>query len=167
MQSQNLLYYSTNTQLAHHIGNRFYGGVHYVWCSPVFDPRKSSRYSLSAGIGTTSSPHDIYRDLKKVIDSRDRHSSKIQENKRGLKLGAAKQWEAGKITEEQFGQIIHIIDRAETVDFTPFIYLIRKDLVESRVKEVDVRETANPFGQEFQIFDLESSEFEIIEVELI
>ena len=165
MTSNNLLYYSTNTGLAHYINERFYKGTHYVWCSPVFNPATLSRYSPVSKIGTTSSPHDIYCDLKRVINTRDRHSSKIKDNRIGLKAGAALKLANGTITEEEFGEIVQLIDEAETAEFAPYIYVIRKDLVESRVKSVGAKETANPLGVEYRILDLKTSEFEIIEID--
>lgn len=94
----------------------------------------------------------------------DYHSDKIKANKRGLKRGASFKLKDGVITEEQYADIMHIIDKAILSDFSPYIYLIRADLVENRIIKAPVKKTANPLGVEYQLHDLHTSEFEVLDV---
>jgi len=165
MVAQNLLFYSTNTEIAYRINENYYNGKHYVWCSPVFNPSILDRYSTYSKIPRSSNPHEIYCDLRKDVIQGDRDSPKIKLNKLGLKKGASAQLRRGVITQEQFGSITDLIKRATIKDFSPYIYLIRADLVApARIEQVSVNKTANPLGIEFRIMDLDRSEFEIIEV---
>lgn len=167
MTTNNLLYYSVNTKLAHYINNFYYGGRHYVWCAPVFDPTAENRQSPFANIPPSSSPHEICRVLKADILKDDTHSFKIKDNRKGLKRGATFMQNQGVITKQQYGEIFNLVHKASIQQFTPYIYIIRGDLVEGRINKVDVRKTANPLGVEYIIPDLHQSEFDAIDVTLI
>ncbi|GAA4434794.1 hypothetical protein GCM10023188_26170 [Pontibacter saemangeumensis] len=162
----NILYYSTNTKIAFRINQDYYHGKHFVWCCPVFNPSAEHRHSKFADIPPSSNPHNIYCRLKEDIKGRDRDSSKIKANKRGLKAGAAFKLKEGVITESQYGEIVHMINKASFEEFTPYIYVIREDMVNARVNRVSVKKTANPLGVEYQIADLDKSEFEILDIQL-
>lgn len=161
---KNLLYYSTNTKLAFLLNERFYFSKHYVWCSPVFNPEKLNEYDYRSRIPVSSSPYKIYINLKDDVSSKDLHSNKIDQNRTGLKKGAAKMLERGIIDENDFGRIIKIIDKASIEDFEPILYLIPENLVSSKLRVVDVEDAANPLSSEFQIEELSKNEFEIIEL---
>ena len=81
----NLIYYSTNTRLAYILCERFYFSRHFVWCAPVFDPEKLNDYDFRKRIPVSSSPYKIYKGLLEDVKSQDMHSSKIDQNKNGLK----------------------------------------------------------------------------------
>lgn len=160
----NLLYYSTNTKLAFILGERFYCSNHFVWCSPVFDPDKLDDYDFRKRIPVSSSPYKIYKSLKEDVLSIDMHSPKIEQNRSGLKKGAAIMLSKGVIDTDDFARIIKIIDKATIQDFTPIVYLIPKELVKNKIKIVEIESAANPLSTEFQIEGLSNAEFELIEI---
>jgi|SRR6185436_1167049 len=80
-----LLLYSTNTLLAYHINQTYYGELHYVWCSAFFGAANiPSPYRPNP---PSSSPQEIYETLLKAIESNDKHSNKIRRNRAGLRHG--------------------------------------------------------------------------------
>lgn len=163
--SKHLLYYSVNTELAYNINQRFYGGKHYVWCSPIFDPKAAGRYSEFTFTGPTSSPHDIYCELMAHVKRKERHSAKIKENKIGIMRGATEQLKKKNINPTEFGYIKQIVDNAETADFLPYIYLIPADKISTgRIKKVMPADSATILGVEYKIEALRRTEFDIIEV---
>lgn len=161
----NLLYYSTNTKLAFFITEQFYNSEHFVWCAPVYNPEKLEEYDYRKKIPVSSSPFKIYKNLYDDVKTNDKHSSKIQQNRAGLKRGAAIMLDKGIIDENDLARILAIIDSAEISEFSPMIYLIPTNLVKDKISPVEVKDAANPLSIEFQIFDLKRDEFEIIEFE--
>ena len=156
---KNLLYYSTNTKISYFITEQFYNSEYFVWCAPVYNPEKLAEYDFRKKIPVSSSPFKIYKNLLDDVKSNDKHSSKIEQNRAGLKRGAAIMFEKGVIDENDFARILAIIDS------TPLLYLIPAKEVVDKVKTVNVEDAANPLSTEFQIFDLKRDEFEIIEFE--
>lgn len=163
MEFDNLLYYSTNTYLAYIINQNFYNKKHYVWCSPIFDSQSLGGYDIRKRIPPSSNPSKIYISLKVDVDSQDLHSAKIEQNKRGLKAGAAHMLEKNVISEYEFGIISKMVDSSSISDYRPLVYLIPKELVDDRIELVDVDSRANPLSVEYRVLDLDESEFEIIE----
>jgi hypothetical protein len=92
------------------------------------------------------------------------HSTYITQNKSGLKKGAIQMLSSGVVDMNDFTRINTIIDTASIEEFTPFIYLIPRNLIETKIKIVDVDSSANPLSIEYQIEDLRLSEFEIIDL---
>ena len=163
MKFDNLLYYSTNTYLAFIINQNFYNKKHYVWCSPIFDSQSLGEYDIRKRIPPSSNPSKIYISLKEDIRLNDLHSSKIEQNKRGIKAGAAHMLRNNVITEHEFGLITKMVDSSSPSDYRPLVYLIPKEFVEDKIELVDVDSRANPLSVEYRIFNLEECEFEIIE----
>jgi hypothetical protein len=163
--NNNLLYYSANTRLAYFITEQFYQSTHFVWCAPVFNPMKLDNYDVRSKIPVSSSPFKIYRNLLEDVQTNDKHSTKIEQNRIGLKKGAAIMREKGIIDDNDFARILTIIDKADISEFTPLLYLIPAHLISKRIVQVDVESSANPLSSEYQIFDLKKSEFEIVELE--
>lgn len=161
---ENLLFYSTNTKIAFFIAEQFYNSKHFVWCAPVYNPQKLDNYDFRSKIPVSSSPFKIYQQLYEDVISNDKHSSKIEQNRTGLKKGAAIMRQKGIIDDNDFARILSIIDNAEISEFTPLLYLIPKSLVEKKIKTVDIDSVANPLSCEYQIHDLTRKEFEIIEL---
>lgn len=162
---ENLLFYSTNTKIAFFIAEQFYDSTHFVWCSPVYNPQKLDKYDFRSKIPISSSPFKIYRQFYEDVNSNDKHSSKIEQNRIGLKKGAAIMREKGIIDDNDFARILSIIDNAETAEFTPLLYLIPENLVKDKIKTVDIESVANPLSCEYQIHELSRNEFEIIEID--
>lgn len=160
--NKSLFLYSTNTKLANFLSKEYYGGKHYVWCSPVFDPSIFSPLDSYHKIPPSSSPLDIYRTFKKDVLGNDLHSAKIEANKSGLRKGAGFALEAGIIDDNELSIILHLIDCADLDFFNPILYIIPLSLVQKKLEEVPVDERANPFGQEYRITELIEGEFEVI-----
>jgi hypothetical protein len=161
----NLIFYSTNTRIAYFITEQFYNSEHFVWCAPVYNPEKLEDYDFRKKIPVSSSPFKIYKNLIDDVKSNDKHSVKIEQNRAGLKKGAAIMLDKGIIDENDFARILAIVDSAETNEFSPLLYLIPAGEVKDKIKTVKVEDAANPLSTEFQIFDLKRDEFEIIEFE--
>lgn len=156
--------YSTNTWLAFNIAEKFFGGEHYVWCTPYFDAEAADprRYTVAP----TSSPKDIYLNLYKEATRGDRHSSKIEDVRVGLLKGAALKREAHIITEEQEKDIASIVSSAERNDFRPLLYIIPFAEVATKIKKVPITERAHPLSNEYIIESLPNSLFDAIEFQL-
>src|ERR1700733_4219519 len=93
------LLYSVNTWLAYNISQRFFGGQHYVWCTPDYDAE--SKPSYTATVPPSSCPKEIYRLLREAVRRGDRHSDKIGANVAGILRGAELWKNAGNITVDQ------------------------------------------------------------------
>jgi hypothetical protein len=159
--TDHLILYSANTWPAYMIAERFYAGEHYVWCTPYFDSRQTSL--RTSAVPPTSNPAEIYQNLYEEVRRGDRHSSKIKENRIGILRGAAIKKDQGIITDKQSKDIAAILDRAETRDFRPLIYVIPYSVVHAHLSEVPVADRAHPLSVEYIIDRLPRDEFDVIE----
>lgn len=153
--------YSANTWLAYQISKRFYGNIHWVWCSPHFDARSV----LPRDSGPPSStPGDIYRELREATSRGDRHNARIAANKVGLLKGVVCKREAGVISEEQAKEIVSAIGATEIIDFRPLMYVIPMTAeVAAILTEAPIGARAHPLSIEYIIENLPSEFFDIIE----
>ncbi len=158
---RHIVLYSTNSWLAYVIAERYYGGNHYVWCTPHFDP--SSVPSIEYTVPPSSSPVEIYRNLGEDVRRVDHHSSRIAANKAGLLTGIHAKKEAGDITDDQANDIASIVDAAETRHFRPLVYVIPSALVSGRVEDVPIDQRANPLSVEYIIRRLPRRCFDVID----
>jgi hypothetical protein len=159
-----LVLYSTNTWLAYVIGERFYRGEHYVWCTPDFDARAMAR--IDQVTPPSSSPAEIYRDLHEDVGRGDEHSSKIKDNKAGILRGLAVKRSAGVISEGEQLDIVSMLDRARGRDFRPLLYVIPYERVRERVQAVPVELRAHPLSREYIIERLPRVDFDVLELPL-
>jgi hypothetical protein len=157
-----ILLYSVNSKIAYFINETFYA-KHFVWCSPVFDTEKLESLNLFKKIPPSSNPFTIYTRLKQDVSMCDLHSANISKNKAGLKKGAIHYLGAGIIDGIEFAKINSIIDSAPINEFSPLLYVIPRKGIESRIIQVQVDKSANPLSIEYQIVDLNKTEFEVIE----
>jgi hypothetical protein len=156
-----LLLYSTNTLLAYHINQAYYRELHYVWCSPFFGAANiPSPYRPNP---PSSSPQEIYETLWKDVENNDRHSSKIKQNKAGLRRGAIFKHQKGDITDAERLEIFDKVRLAQIADFKPLLYVIPYPLDSGILSLVPVRQRANPLADEFIIQRLPRSSFDIID----
>jgi hypothetical protein len=158
-----LILYSTNTWLAYHICELFYGQEHYVWCTPAFDPRSVAAYAST--VPPTSSPSEVYHSLLQEVVRGDLHSTKIEENRRGILRGADFKRTAGVITQEEQDEIAAVVAAAVARDFRPLLYVIPYSQVASIVKKVAVNQRAHPLSSEYIIERLPRGAFDIIQLE--
>lgn len=162
MRTAPLVLYSTNTWLAYTVAERFYGGEHYVWCTPYFSVRSAPPY---ASVPPTSCPGAIYHQLDAEVRAGDRHSGKIKENRDGIKRGAKVMLLAGTIDEHEHEEIEAIVDNAQIQEFRPMIYVIPAHLVADRLGRVAVADRAHPLSVEYTIERLPRSAFDVIDLE--
>lgn len=157
-----LVLYSTNTWLAYGIAQTYYDEIHYVWCTPFFSSNASSGYDYT--IPPSSSPSQIYDGLYEDVRRGDRHSAKIEMNKAGILKGAIAKEKAGVINKRQRLEIFAIVQRAETKDFRPLLYVIPFQPVAKLVKSVAVEERAHPLSVEYKIEQLHRTLFDVVEI---
>jgi hypothetical protein len=155
-----LLLYSTNTLLGYAIAERFYGGVHHAWCSPVFDGKTTA---VHINIPPTSSPSGLYRQLWEETSRGEMHSNAIPRIQDGIQRGAKAKLAAGVINAVQHQEIIEMIERAGLREFRPVLYIIPYDRVETLVSDVPVHERAHPLSVEFKVEALPRACFDLIE----
>jgi hypothetical protein len=160
-----LVLYSVNTLLAYVISEQYYRQKHYVWCSPFFNSRAIS--SLDINTPPTSNPFDIYVNLRKEVESGDRHSAKVKENKVGILRGAMFKRQAGVISSEEEKDIVAMVDAAETRDFIPIVYVIPFARVSNIVRKVPVNERAHPLSIEYMIENLPRHNFDPVSFDSI
>jgi hypothetical protein len=158
-----LALYSTATWLGFSINQRYYGGVHYVWCTPHFDPR-SPFLGIASAVPPTSSPRAIYESLFAEVEAGDRHSAKIAQNRLGIQRGADVQFRSGTITEGARDEIIAIVEAAEVRDFRPLLLVIPFPLVAAAVKQVPIKDRAHPLSEEYILERLPRDTFDVLEV---
>jgi len=156
-----LLLYSTNTWLAYAVAERFYDGVHYAWCSPVFN---GSTAAAHVNIPPSSSPAEIYRALFREVDRGEQHSTAIERNRKAVTRGAEARLEAGVITGDEHGEIVKIVDRAGVHDFRPVLFVIPWDRVRGMVIDVPVHERAHPLSIEYRVERLRRDCFDMLEL---
>jgi hypothetical protein len=160
MPDEPILLYSTSTWLAYAVAEQYYGGEHYVWCTPHFD--SSSVASLNYAVPPSSSPIEIYRGLRKDVEQGDRHSAKIAANKAGILKGMEVKRSAGRITSEAAIEIASIVETAEIRDFRPLLFVIPFHLAADRIRPVPIGQKAHPLSIEFIIESLPRCFFDAI-----
>ena len=153
--------YSANSWLAYKIAQLYYGGEHYVWCTPCFSSNSvpASDYTVPP----SSSPSEIYNELLEDTIRGDRHSLKITVNKAGILRGAHCKEKQQVITKSEKAEIFAAVDRAETADFRPLIYVIPFTKVAKSLELVPVTERAHPLSIEYLIKRLPRKYFDVIE----
>lgn len=153
--------YATVTQLAFNINERYYGGLHYMWCTPCFDiDLRSAIYTVPP----TSSPFQIYQTLAREVAAADLHSEKITANRIGIQRGALKKLERGMIDQRTADRIQNTAAVAPATNFKPLLCVISADRAQPYCTEVDVSVMANPLSQEFIVEDLPQSTFDVISI---
>lgn len=155
-----LILYSTNTWLAYAIAERFYGGVHFAWCSPVYDGAMAARH---VNIPPSSSPAELYRALWEDARRGERHSALFVSKLKGVRSGARLRTQSGEISSEVELEIGEMVRRAHPSELRPVLYLIPFDRVRDRVVPVSVADRAHPFSVEYKVSALPRSCFDLME----
>jgi hypothetical protein len=156
-----LILYSTNTWLAYAAAERFYGGVHHAWCTPVYDGTTAARH---VNIPPSSSPAEIYRALAEDARRGERHSELFVKKLEGVRKGARLRAERGEITARQAEEIRGMLDAAHPRELRPLLYVIPFDRIRERVSEVPPGERAHPFSLEYRIYALPRGCFDVLEL---
>ena len=158
-----LLLYSVNAFLAWAINERYYDGRHYIWCGEAFDARALGPYSQYSSTPPSSTPRDIYADLLKAVHGGDRGSQKVAAVKLGIINGARAKLSRGEISQEVFDEINLVVDQSELMDCRPLLYVIPRDKVQDKLKDVEVSQRAHPLSVEYIAENVHSSEFDVLE----
>jgi hypothetical protein len=158
--NQQLVLYSTNTRLAYRIAQVFYGDFHYVWCSPYFDDSNLPKQDIN--LPSSSTPREIGRTLLREISSGDRHSAKIEQNRKSLVSAAGIKLKDGVIDHSEYLEIKEIIETTELNEFLPLLFVIPYVLVIKLLAKAPVSMRANPLSQEYIIEKLPRAYFDII-----
>lgn len=156
-----LVLYSTNTFLAFSISERYYGGVHFFWCTPHFDSGSIGPLGVSRS-PPSSSPAELYEDLTHDIARGDRNSNRVKQNRSGIITGAAAYRSRGAITSKQFNEIVAIVRAAELQDFRPLLFIGAYNDLKKYLKTVAVSKRAHPFSEEFIAQGVPRSKFDVI-----
>jgi hypothetical protein len=158
-----LLLYSTSTWLAYSVAEQYYGGIHFAWCSPVYDGRSAG---VHVNIPPSASPAALYRAMLEDTRQGDRHSGAIDRNRKGIYRGALARWEQGLIGDAEVAEINSSLERAECRDFRPLLYIIPYEQVRESVTRVPVSERAHPMSIEYRVELLPRASFDMIELTL-
>lgn len=156
-----LILYSANTWLAYAIAERFYGGMHYAWCSPVYDGTTAARH---VNVPPSSSPAEIYRALLEDSRRGERHSELFAKKLDGVCKGALLRAQSGAISPEQEREIREMVGGARASELRPVLYVIPYAGVRDRIAEVPVSERAHPFSVEYRIYSLPRACFDLLEL---
>jgi hypothetical protein len=160
MPDPNILY-STTTYLAFKIAQTYYGDVHYVWCTHIFDGSKHK--ALDPGVPPTSSPWEIYKGFREEVSRKDRHSAKVQDNRAGILRGASVKLQAKVIEAQAQEEIQAIVEEADLSYFEPIILVIPFVAVRTLIQPVPIRQRASLFSSEVIIPALPRSTFDVIQ----
>lgn len=159
--------FSTNPWIAHDFAMKYRGGLHYVWCSEYYDPTIASTVSAAAAIAPSSSPKELFDQLKKDCDREDGHSQTIRGHRRTFKRLAADWHASGLISAEQRDEIVATVNARSWRIWRPQLYLIPRAPIEAAGRLLVVpRKSRAAYGPELQIVDLRPEEFTIIETPL-
>jgi len=120
--------------------------------------------SVVASIPPTSNPYEIYHTLYEAVERGDRHSAKIEDNRKRILYGADAKLQAGVIDQRRHTEIGEIVKVVEISDFRPILYVIPYSNVAADVREATVEERAHPLSREWIIESLDRANFDPIEV---
>jgi hypothetical protein len=131
-------------------------------CSPYRGP--GSTATVDVTVPPSSSPFEIYKNLRDEVGSVEGHSAKITANREGLVRGANAKLEMGVITSAIAGEIAAVVAKAQVADFSPVLYVIPYKQVANQVEAVPVEKRAHPLSDEYLIDSLRRAHFDIIEL---
>jgi hypothetical protein len=156
--------YSANCRFAHDIAMKYRNGVHFVWCSEIYDPTTAPAGTPAAAIAPTSSPKGIYDNLYDEWDREDQHGPIIKRLKRSFRRLASEWFADRSIDQTQRDEIIALINSRSWKIWRPVLYIIPKQPIVTADRLIEVpRPGRAAYGPEYQIRDLLHTEFDIIE----
>lgn len=157
------LLYSANPWIKYHIQKQYRGDRHYVWCSETFDGALLSPLDRGAFVAPSSNPAQIYRELAEAVRKGDRHCARIGELRLGIKQRAT-QWHLdGNLGTADLEEITALTDSLDLAVWKPYLYIIPRQSVESRIERVPPDERAG-VTIEYRIADLNGSDFDIVQL---
>jgi hypothetical protein len=160
-----LVLYSANPWFATEIATKYLAGRHFAWVSDYFDTEKEALAGSSGHlIAPSSNPRKIYEDLLHEYRAQEEHSRIIRDHRKTFQR-LAKKWLAdGTIIQTQYEEIVASVRARSWRIWKPVLYVIPKaGIAPGRVIEVQRKDRAG-YGPEKQIADLESHEFDVIDL---
>lgn len=157
--------YSANPWFAAEIAEKYRGGKYFAWVCEYFDSeRDAPAGSAGAMIAPSSNPRKIYEDLLYEYRNQEEHSRIIKDHKKTFRR-LAKTWLGlGKITQDHHDEIVASVQANSWRIWKPILYVIPKNGIDpSRIVQVK-RDDRAGYGPEYQIVDLNRSEFDIIDL---
>ncbi|WP_296097145.1 hypothetical protein [uncultured Agrobacterium sp.] len=112
----------------------------------------------------SSSPLQIYQDLKREVDGGDLHGTIIKVKRLGIRRGADVMLKRGKIDMGQRDEILAICKMATPEHFRPILCVLPKSDVLPYVQAVPVKARANPLSQEYIVADVPTTAFDVIKI---
>ncbi len=155
MREEPLFLVSVQSKLAYLINERYYGGLHYAWCSPGFDCPSNP---------PDANPKVIFSRWREDYLSNDAESLFIKKNRQGLKNGIMHQKNLGFIDDKTVANLINLTDTAPFRYFCPVLYVMPYQQVKHLLEDVDFSERAGPFSIEFKLPDLPNLFFNVFEI---
>ncbi|MHC1623744.1 MAG: hypothetical protein ACXQTR_04050 [Candidatus Methanospirareceae archaeon] len=143
--------------MAWKINYKYYGDIHFVWCTPDF----GSSVSKGNPLNNPSSAQVLwrYKDLDEATKSGDLHSSAISKNRMGLLQGVEAKYAEEVIDEDQRDALHFIIENTECIGFRPLIYAMAYGEVKDITSIVQADAAAGPSSTEYIIEKLPGSMF--------
>src|SRR5713226_5205567 len=161
MASVNL--YSTNPFFAHEFAVNYRHDLHWVWCSEFYDPTTAAGASAAAAIAPSSSPRELFDQLKKDCDREDTHSHLIKHYRRTFRRLAAQLLAAGEINRAEHDEIVTTVKSHSWKIWRPQLYVIPRAPIEAANRLIRVpRKDRAAYGPELRIEDLRTAEFDMI-----
>lgn len=118
----------------------------------------------SNSVPPTSSPKQIYRNLREEVDAGDWHSAKISQNRSGIQRGADVKLKAGIIDLAQHREILEIAVAAQARDFRPILFVIPAAPILSLLNPVAVNKRASLLSEEYIVESLPRHLFDAVEL---
>jgi hypothetical protein len=143
------------------VNMKYYGGLHYMWCTPYFGSDFESPHFT---VPPSSSPLEIYNQIAKEINGADLHDSKIKLNRMGIRKGAEAMFKRKKISATARKEVIAISKMAPMHQFRPLLCVISRLEAIPYHQKVDVHSKANPLSHEYIVADLPQAAFDVIRI---
>jgi hypothetical protein len=153
-----LILYSTNSELAFQIAEKYYASRHYVWCTPCFTSGSECM------VPPSSEPMKLATRLFEDIKGRDHHSLSIDRLRSGIKNGAIAKHRSGVISRSQLATIKELVEGADLRAFMPLLFVIPYELVARIAKPVRGPIKANYSSIEYLIESLPRKHFDVIRI---
>jgi hypothetical protein len=156
--------YSANPWFATDVAVKYCHGRHFAWVSEYFDADQAPAGSAGALIAPSSNPRKIYEDLLYDCNAEEQHSDIIKRHKKTFARLARGWLAAGEINQDQHDDILASVRTPSWRIWRPVLYVIPKHGINAaRIKEVRRKDRA-AYGPEYQIVDLQASEFDIVDL---
>jgi hypothetical protein len=97
-----------------------------------------------------------------LAEADDVQDPKLVSLRAGLRKGAKVKKRTGILSDDLHREVTQIIGSTRPNHYRPVLYIIRRDVVTSRMQTVPVKRRANPLAFEYVIPDLKETEFEAL-----